>query len=48
VDAGVHQAGGRHVFIPLFHPMPHQIDLELKECKPFKNSCVALTYRVKH
>ena len=34
--------------IPLFHPMPHQIDLELKECKPFKNGCVALTYRVKH
>lgn len=31
-----------------FHPMTRQIDLELKECKPFTNGCVLLTYRVKH
>jgi dihydrofolate reductase len=34
--------------IPLFHPMSRQIDLELLECKPFKNGCVLVTYRVKH
>jgi dihydrofolate reductase len=34
--------------IPLFHEMNHQIDLELLECKPFKNGCVMVTYRVKH
>jgi dihydrofolate reductase len=34
--------------IPLFHPMSRQIDLELKECRPFKNGCVLVTYRVKH
>ncbi len=34
--------------IPLFHEMNHQIDLELLECKPFKNGCVYLSYRVKH
>ena len=34
--------------IPLFHPMNRQIDLELKECRPFKNGCVYVTYRVKH
>jgi dihydrofolate reductase len=34
--------------IPLFHPMSRQIDLELRECKPFKNGCVLVTYRVKH
>ena len=34
--------------IPLFHPMDQQIDLELLECKPFKNGCVLVTYRVKH
>ena len=34
--------------IPLFHPMDRQIDLELRECKPFKNGCVLITYRVKH
>jgi dihydrofolate reductase len=33
--------------IPLFHPMSHQIDLELQECRPFKNGCVYVTYRVK-
>jgi dihydrofolate reductase len=33
--------------IPLFHEMSHQIDLELIECKRFKNGCVSLTYRVK-
>ncbi len=34
--------------IPLFHPMSRQIDLELLECKPFRNGCVYVTYRVKH
>jgi dihydrofolate reductase len=34
--------------IGLFHEMSHQIDLELLECKPFKNGCVYVSYRVKH
>lgn len=34
--------------IPLFHEMSHQIDLELLECKPFKNGCVYVSYRVKN
>jgi dihydrofolate reductase len=33
--------------IPLFHKMKRQIDLELLACKPFKNGCVVVTYRVK-
>ena len=33
--------------IPLFHAMSRQIDLELTECKTFKNGCVLVTYRVK-
>jgi dihydrofolate reductase len=34
--------------IPLFHEMNRQIDLELLDCKPFKNGCVYVIYRVKH
>lgn len=34
--------------VPLFHKMKKQIDLELIECKPFKNGCVYVLYRVKH
>jgi dihydrofolate reductase len=34
--------------IPLFHEMKRQINLELMECRSFKNGCVYLTYRVKH
>lgn len=34
--------------IPLFLPMECQVDLELLECKTFKNGCVLVTYRVKH
>lgn len=34
--------------IPLFHEMNHQINLELLDCKPFKNGCVYVSYRVKH
>jgi dihydrofolate reductase len=34
--------------IPLFHPMCRQIDLELRECRAFKNGCVLVSYRVKH
>ena len=33
--------------IPLFHEISHQIDLELIECKSFKNGCVSISYRVK-
>jgi dihydrofolate reductase len=33
--------------IPLFHEMTRQIDLELIECRPFKNGCVYVLYRVK-
>ena len=33
--------------IPLFHQMSLQIDLELIECRPFKNGCVYVLYRVK-
>ncbi|HSS20855.1 MAG TPA: dihydrofolate reductase family protein [Pyrinomonadaceae bacterium] len=34
--------------VPLFHEMNRQIDLELKECRPLKNGCVLVTYRVRH
>ena len=34
--------------IPLFHEMNHQINLELIECKPFKNGTIMVSYRVKH
>jgi dihydrofolate reductase len=33
--------------IRLFHEMKSQIDLELLDCKIFKNGCVLVTYRVK-
>jgi dihydrofolate reductase len=33
---------------PLFYRMNRQIDLELIECKPFKNGCVYVLYRVKN
>jgi dihydrofolate reductase len=33
--------------IPLFHPMSRQIDLELAECRSFKNGCVLVKYLVK-
>ena len=34
--------------IPLFYEMNRQINLELLDCKTFKNGCVLVTYRVKH
>jgi dihydrofolate reductase len=34
--------------VPLFHPMARPIDLELEECKAFKNGCVYASYQVKH
>lgn len=34
--------------VPLFHDMSRQIDLELLECRPFKNGCVYVNYRVKN
>ena len=34
--------------IPLFHEMNDQIDLELIDCKPFKNGTLMVSYRVKH
>jgi dihydrofolate reductase len=33
--------------IPLFHSMSRQINLELRECRAFRNGCVLVTYRVK-
>ncbi|HVF46172.1 MAG TPA: dihydrofolate reductase family protein, partial [Pyrinomonadaceae bacterium] len=33
--------------VPLFHKMKKQVDLELIECKPMKNGCVYLLYKVK-
>lgn len=33
--------------ILLFHEVSHQIDLELIECRAFKNGCASITYRVK-
>lgn len=32
--------------IPLFHEMSRQIDLELLECRPLKQGCVYVLYRV--
>ena len=32
--------------IPLFHSMSRQINLELIECRPFKNGCVYVLYKV--
>jgi dihydrofolate reductase len=34
--------------IPLFYEMDRQIDLELIECRAFKNGCVLVRYNVKH
>jgi len=34
--------------IPAFHVLDRQIDLELTECRQFKNGCVYLQYRVKN
>lgn len=34
--------------VPLFHEMSRQIDLEMIECRPFKNGCVYVLYRVKN
>ena len=34
--------------IPLFHEMNCQLDLELLKCRPFKNGCVYVIYRVKN
>ena len=34
--------------IPLFYEMNRQIDLELIECKAFKNGTLMVSYRVKH
>ena len=34
--------------IPLFHEMKRQIDLELMECRQFKNGCVYVYYKVKN
>jgi dihydrofolate reductase len=32
---------------PLFNEMNYQIDLQLLECKTYKNGCVSVAYRVK-
>jgi dihydrofolate reductase len=53
-DAGVIDVIGFNIHpvllgsgIPLFHPMKKQINLELVECRPFKNGCVYVYYNVK-
>ena len=33
--------------VPLFYELNRQIDLELIDCRQFKNGCVLVTYRVK-
>jgi dihydrofolate reductase len=33
--------------IPLFLPMKRQVNLKLRECRPFKNGCVLVLYDVK-
>jgi dihydrofolate reductase len=33
--------------VPLFHRMKKEIALELLECRPFKNGCVYVLYKVK-
>jgi dihydrofolate reductase len=33
--------------IPLFHEMTRQIDMELRDCRVFKNGCVYVLYGVK-
>jgi dihydrofolate reductase len=33
--------------VPLFHRMKKQIDLELLQCRQFKNGCVYVSYKVK-
>lgn len=33
--------------VPLFHRMKKQIDLELAECRPFKNGCIYVSYRIR-
>jgi dihydrofolate reductase len=32
--------------VPAFHPMSHQIDLDLVNCTPLSDGCVRLDYRV--
>jgi dihydrofolate reductase len=34
--------------VPLFYKMNRQIDLDLIECRPFKNGCIYVLYRVKN
>jgi dihydrofolate reductase len=34
--------------VPVFHPMTRDIHLTLEECRPFKNGCVTVSYRVVH
>jgi dihydrofolate reductase len=34
--------------IPLFLPMKQQVNLKLRECRPFKNGCIMATYDVVH
>ena len=34
--------------VPLFYPMSRQIELELIDCRRFKNGCVYVLYRVKN
>src|SRR5918994_2611278 len=54
-EAGLIDRVGVHIHplllgsgVPAFHPMTHQIELELEESRPFKNGCVLVNYRVVH
>ncbi len=54
LDAGLVDEVGLNVHpvllgagVPAFPPSFRQADLELKECRPFKNGCVYVTYRVR-
>ncbi|MGH9948815.1 MAG: dihydrofolate reductase family protein [Pyrinomonadaceae bacterium] len=55
LDAGVIDEIGFNIHpvllgngIPLFQNIKKQIDLKLIECRPFKNGCVYVSYRVKN
>lgn len=54
IDAGVVDEIGFNIHpvllgsgVPLFPGLSRQVDLELIECRPFKNGCVYVLYRVK-
>ena len=34
--------------VPAFHPLSHQVDLELEDCRALGDGCVYVSYRVLH